>query len=680
MLQSRAVSAAVASKLGGRPSLGLGALLLAGLGAGACTHIPPASTESGANGYPVEEVVIEGVEVIDTGPIVSGLANRPPMGWLEGDLFQTRYFRYDELQVELDRRRIASYYERQGYFAVQVDGPRLERVGDKATKHKIIWTVTPGEPAKVRSLVLQNAPEELKPRLEDQTDLPAGTIYTSDAFEAARTRLRALLVREGYSQASVEGEVRVAKDRGAAKVIFDLQPGPLTHIYGLQVEGPKRTPESAVRHRKTWEEGEVFDPVVLEQMRGRLYAIDQYGSVSLDFPDDGVGPDGETDIIARVDEAEQNELQLGVGGALDTRTIEVHARARYKRRNWVVLMPAELTNTTFELIPAVSILRTDTSELTPTPEARMTVETWDFLFPLLKLEQDIGYQFEQLEAYRWNGFDLGQTLSRSFLDDRFQSGVGWRLQQYTYASRRVSREVAQRINIYDDSGSISQTVAMIQPSLTWEGRDDPVEPTEGIYARVGMDIGFAAGGDSSGFMYLEPELRGYIPLGTNRIVLAGRAMLGTNLSGNLPAPRRVYAGGSASQRGFAQRRLSPVTDLYEQNTQTVDESGQTIPIGGETVVEFNLETRFRLFKLFGFWFGSVVFVDAADLGNRFADLKFPNLHYAAGLGLRYLTPIGAVRLDYGYRLNRQQDTSVETCQAGDLLDCGTFHISLGQAF
>ena len=104
-----------------------------------------------------------------------------------------------------------------------------------------------------------------------------------------------------------------------------------------------------------------------------------------------------------------------------------------------------------------------------------------------------------------------------------------------------------------------------------------------------------------------------------------------------------------------------------------------IPIGGETIIEINLETRVRLFKLFGFWFGLAAFLDAADLGTRLADLEFPNLHYATGGGIRYITPIGAVRLDYGYRLNRTGAGEFFPCD-GSFLDCGAFHFSLGQAF
>ncbi|MEO1234277.1 MAG: BamA/TamA family outer membrane protein, partial [Myxococcota bacterium] len=62
---------------------------------------------------------------------------------------------------------------------------------------------------------------------------------------------------------------------------------------------------------------------------------------------------------------------------------------------------------------------------------------------------------------------------------------------------------------------------------------------------------------------------------------------------------------------------------------------------------------------------------------RPGELDLPNLHYAAGLGLRYLTPVGAIRFDYGFRLNRRSEAPW-TCSG--TFDCAAFHFTLGQAF
>jgi hypothetical protein len=104
-------------------------------------------------------------------------------------------------------------------------------------------------------------------------------------------------------------------------------------------------------------------------MRGRLYEVDQYAGVRLDYRDAAPGP--VADIVARVEEAEQNELQLGVGGGFDRANVQLRLRGRYKRRSF----PFPLTNLELEATPEYSLLRADLTQGRFTPQARATW-TW----------------------------------------------------------------------------------------------------------------------------------------------------------------------------------------------------------------------------------------------------------------------------------------------------------------
>lgn len=657
----------------------------------ACTHIPEKGKTGVGDGYPIEEVVIEGVTAVDHDALVAGLANRPPSGF-----FVREYYRYEEIQTELDRRRIRSFYERAGYFGVQVEGPTLKRIGDEYDRWRVTWRVIEGKPARVQELVLNGAPPELEDRLRQTSHLVRGEIYDTSKFDTATTRMRALLVRSGYAGASVSGRVQIVRNGGAAAVIFDIDAGPKIRLEGLEVSGPTRTPTSAVRVRKTWEEGDVFDPAELDRFRGRLYTIDHYSGVRLDYePIDPADP-SRARIRATVSEAERNELQIGVGGGFDPANIFLQSRLRYKRRSF----PFPLTNTTAEFVPAVQFLREGGDFRDPafTPQARLSFVTYDFLLPMLRTELDGGYQNQQLEAYQWDGPDLGVAFGRSFFDDRVDLSIGGRLHYYRFEGQRIagptddmSDWVIQPADLYPGNLSPQEVIGVakpqwvlaIQPAVTYDGRDDVLEPTRGWFFRTQLDLGIATGEQAASFTLLHPEVRAYLPLFGSRLVIAGRVNFATNLSGQLPGARRLYAGGASSQRGFPQRRLSPSAFLLDADdgSRVVGDDGEAerIPIGGETLFETNLEARLRLFKLFGFWFGTVVFVDGADIGVTVSDLEVPNLHYAAGAGLRYLTPIGAVRFDWGIRLNRTGAGEPYRC-AGRNRSCYAFHFSLGQAY
>jgi outer membrane translocation and assembly module TamA len=152
-------------------------------------------------------------------------------------------------------------------------------------------------------------------------------------------------------------------------------------------------------------------------------------------------------------------------------------------------------------------------------------------------------------------------------------------------------------------------------------------------------------------------------------VLAARARYGRLWTGggtdDAPVPIRLYGGGANDHRGFGYERLAP---------QRTDSKGNLIPIGGEESALGTLEARLDLFKLNKRWLSLATFVDAGDVTEPNA-LALGNLHYAAGLGLRYDTLIGPVRVDVGYRLNRTNGP-----MDPDPGSHFAFHLSLGEAF
>jgi translocation and assembly module TamA len=144
---------------------------------------------------------------------------------------------------------------------------------------------------------------------------------------------------------------------------------------------------------------------------------------------------------------------------------------------------------------------------------------------------------------------------------------------------------------------------------------------------------------------------------SGNVVVAGRIRLGTIFGANafdLAPSRRFYSGGGGSVRGYGYQQLGPK-----------DADGD--PIGGRGLAEFAIESRIRL-KQFGGNFGVVPFFDAGSLSTEaLPDLK--NWRLAAGVGVRYYSSFGPIRIDLGIPLNRQK---------GD----GPFAVavSLGQAF
>jgi len=196
-------------------------------------------------------------------------------------------------------------------------------------------------------------------------------------------------------------------------------------------------------------------------------------------------------------------------------------------------------------------------------------------------------------------------------------------------------------------------IGAVPLSLTYDGSDDLLNPTKGfrLGGRFSPELSF----QNSTFAYARVQVDGsvYQPM-TDRVVLAARARFGTILGSTVDriAPsRRFYAGGGASVRGYGYQAIGP---RYGPDDD---------PVGGKSLAEFSLESRIRFGN-----FGLVPFVDAGNISTSFLP-RFRDLRIGAGMGVRYYSSFGPIRIDVGTPINPQPgDPKVAV------------YVSLGQAF
>jgi outer membrane protein insertion porin family len=128
---------------------------------------------------------------------------------------------------------------------------------------------------------------------------------------------------------------------------------------------------------------------------------------------------------------------------------------------------------------------------------------------------------------------------------------------------------------------------------------------------------------------------------------------------DLPASERFFAGGDTTIRGFALDRVG--------EAKTISPRG--FPRGGNAVLVMNVELRIPVWKEFG----AALFSDGGNVFERVSDFDVSNLRGSYGFGLRYRSPIGPVRVDLGFKMDRRE-------VAGDLEKRTALHFSIGQAF
>jgi translocation and assembly module TamA len=241
-------------------------------------------------------------------------------------------------------------------------------------------------------------------------------------------------------------------------------------------------------------------------------------------------------------------------------------------------------------------------------------------------------------------------------DSSLSGGIKWPVSKRWTASVGGLVEYS---NLKDnDSEDYTETVLWgIPGTLAYDGTDNKLDPKKGVRLNLTL-VPYAGTSDKPLlFNFTEVGVSGYYPLdGEQRYVLAGRTRVGSIVGesrDDIPANKRIYAGGGDSIRGYAYQLVGPLNDDKD-------------PVGGRSKIEFSGELRARVYGDFGV----VPFVAA---GNAY-DSEFPDfsgtLQWAAGLGFRYYTAIGPIRFDVGVPLNPRRGVD----------DPFQLYFSIGQAF
>lgn len=255
-------------------------------------------------------------------------------------------------------------------------------------------------------------------------------------------------------------------------------------------------------------------------------------------------------------------------------------------------------------------------------------------------------------AYRARSFGIGASIGR-------ESTMIWQ-KRWTWESglELLQTREQDKVTLTGDLGEREAFTIFASPnSGGYDRTDDLLNPTRGF--RIGLRVspeGAFASSNLVAYVRMQGDASAYWRP-TDSLVLAGRVRLGSIVgteTGNIAPSRRVYAGGGGSIRGYSFQSVGP---------QAPGGDGELVPVGGRGLFETGAEARYR----FGD-FGVVAFLDAGQAVDE-ARPSLDDLRFGAGLGVRYFTPIGPLRLDLARAINRRpQDPPL------------VVYISIGQAF
>ena len=533
--------------------------------------------------------------------------------------------------AQLDRRAredaqlLTNLLRGAGYYDAQVT-TRIEP-GNEPT---VLLTAVPGNLYRFAGVTLDGvkaAGDKAAP-LEKAFGIRPGDPVDADTIVAGEARLKTVVGEEGFPFAKV-GDPQIVVDRAARTATLDLSVDPgLPRRYGrIVMANDKLFDARHVQEIARFSPGQPYDSAGLDDLRRALVQTGLVSSVEVK-PVPGDAPDT-VNIAVALEPAPPHTIagELGYGtGEGASATI-----------NW----------TDRNLFP---------------PEGALTLRS------VLGTREQLG-----AVVFRRNNFQgrdrvlTAQFSAAHILRDAYEAktlslSAGLERQTNIFFQKTWTWSLGGELLTSDERDVIESTgqprrrtffIGALPTSLNYDGSDDLLNPTRGFRLGGRLSPEVSLQGSVFGYTRTQIDASLYHPFG-DRVVLAARTRLGTILGAprdQIAPSRRFYAGGGASVRGYGFQAIGP-------------RDANNDPIGGRSLAEFSIEARVKAFG----HFGVVPFLDAGNISTSPLP-RLTGLRFGTGLGVRYYSNFGPIRLDVGTPLNPQKGDSRVAV-----------YVSLGQAF
>lgn len=531
-------------------------------------------------------------------------------------------------------RLIATLYERAlygGVVKITIDGRDIDQLPpnptfDRSRPVPVVIAVEPGTEFALGRISLEGDANRLDPADFDLVPgEPAGSLVILKAAEKMADTLKA--ESRPLTQIS-RRDVVADHDKKTVDVTIGIEAGPVAPLGTVTVKGARDVNADFIERYSRLRPGQKYDPEQLRKAAERLRALGVFSSVTLK-EDEALADDGSLPVGIVVSEGKHRYFGFGASySSLDGAGIEGYWGHRNLFGNAESL---RIEGAVRGLGESRDV--TDLSSLDYT--AGITFIKPGAFFPSATLEASV----------------KGSTLKTDFYDAATVTGKIALSYELTDADT-VSAGVSLAYDSIDDAFGDDNTYLTFGVPLGYvrDTRDNRLNPTEGHYGTVTVTPSYDFFGQTA-FASVEGSISAYLGLGAeDRIVLAGKLSAGTLFgSGDLsdiPATRRFFAGGGGSVRGYSFQEITPYNVAGDGT-------------GGRSYTTASLEARIGITDTIGI----VPFLDVGTVADDTVP-DFSDLRMGAGVGLRYMTPFGPLRLDVAMPLKRYDGGSRYGIYAG----------------
>ena len=432
----------------------------------------------------------------------------------------------------------------------------------------------------------------------------------------------------GHFEAIISPNLELNQERHQILVDFNIEEGQPIYIDEIKIRGNKKTKASVIVRELTFKPGDKYNFDKILKSQQKLYLTGLFNGVMIQPDENFKENQNRRDIVIEVDEKNNGEFSFGLGyGTTD------------RLRGSIELFQNNISGTARQAgisVFASFIMRR--SELSFTEPWLFTSRTKADATLFIEKREEAGYHIDRYGGKLTLGKKIEQYNNLSF--------------SYRHEKVKLSQEIDfQHLQPYEKDQTRSLTFTLIRDT-----RNNIINSTSGTFTSVDIERAGEFLKGTSSFIKLSFKYKTFYPI-QKRLIFA--TALNCGLIGNyqrceeIPIQERFFSGGASSVRGFKEKFIGPKNEFGN-------------PTGGTILLTLNLfEFRYTFYKKLS----TILFLDLGNVWENSVSFKKFNLRKGMGLGLRYNSPLGILRCDYGMKLDRQVGESF-----------GEFYFSVGHAF
>lgn len=527
--------------------------------------------------------------------------------------------------LEDDRKKIEDYLKAKGYYLAKVHKPEIR---EKNEKIKIIFKISESKKVKIKNIFLKINNNILYDKASMTLNYYQDKLFNDSVFTDIKRKLLEIYQTSGYIDAVIEANYELKESE--VDIHISINPNERRYFGKSVILGNRKTKIEFIYNRLIPKENTSYNPYILEEERQILYSTGLFSRVDINKQ----RVDESIDIIYYLEEAPAGAVEFGFG------------YGEYERAKvFVDLSYINLLGTNKQIFSRLELSNFD-------KRGYFTyVDPW--LWKNLIFKSTISY--EDVDVRNIDTKNTLYKLKKLNFSVGFEKKLfeNFKLELLYEGSHTKTSNVLPEVIISDqDVGKLF--TSGFKGSVIYDTRDNPFDPKKGWLAGISSKVNLDVVGSEINFNRTSFYINRYNEI-LNNLVLAislrGGWIWLFGDTKDIPISERFFLGGRQTVRGYIQNTLGP-----KNNNQ---------PTGGNAFLMGNVEIRSSLGKNFFL----VNFLDFGQVWQRVGDMNITDLKYTTGIGLRYRTPIGPIRIDYGYKLNRERNESH-----------GEIHFSFGHAF